>query len=75
MNKRDLFKRIEYMAVCISAFGEHFDLTNVESYLYLKRYKGIDFLVDCYDAEHTLSIEDSVQDLHTLCLNNGGKLL
>lgn len=74
MNRRELFKRIEYLASCISAFGEHFNLSNTEAYSYLRRYKGIDFLIDCYDAEHTLSIENAVEDLHRLCHNNGGKL-
>ena len=74
MNKRDLFNRIEYLATCISAFGEQFKLSNIEAYRYLRRYKGVDFLIDCYDAEHTLSIENAVEDLQLLCANNGGKL-
>lgn len=74
MDKRKLFNKIEYLATCISAFGELFKLSNIESYNYLKRYKGVDFLIDCYDAEHTLSIEDTVEDLRILCANNGGKL-
>lgn len=74
MDKKKLFNRIEYLATCISAFGEHFNLSNIESYNYLRRYKGIDFLIKCYDAEHTLSIENAVEDLQLLCSNNGGKL-
>lgn len=74
MDNRELFNRIEYLATCISAFGEQFKLSNIESYNYLKRYKGVDFLIDCYEAEHTLSIENAVEDLQTLCSNNGGKL-
>ena len=74
MEKREIFKRVEYLTTCISAFGERFNLTNAESYHYLKRYTGIDFLIECYEAEHTLSIEDAVDDLKTLCLNHGGKL-
>lgn len=74
MNRRELFNRIEYLVVCISAFGEKFNLSNLEAYLYLKRYCGIDFLIDCYDAEHTLSIDNAVDDLQILCYNNGGKL-
>ena len=74
MDKRDLFNRIEYLSTCISAFGEQFNLSNIESYNYLRRYKGVDFLIDCYDAEHTLSIENAVEDLQMICANNGGKL-
>ena len=74
MDKRALFNKIEYLSTCISAFGEHFKLSNKEAYNYLNRYKGVDFLIDCYDAEHTLSIETAVDDLQMLCANNGGKL-
>lgn len=74
MNKRELFNRIEYLTTCISAFGEQFKLSNIEAYKYLKRYKGVDFLIDCYEAEHTLSIENAVEDLQLLCSNNGGML-
>ena len=34
---------------------------------------GIDFLIDCYAAEHTLSIEDAVEDIMLLCQKNGGR--
>jgi hypothetical protein len=37
-------------------------------------YKGIDFLVDCYDAEHTLSLNDAVDDLTLVCKSNGGSI-
>ena len=74
MNKRELLNRIEYLATCISAFGERFRLSNIEAYNYLKRFKGVEFLIDCYDAEHTLSIENAVEDLQMLCAKNGGKL-
>ena len=34
----------------------------------------IDFLIDCYAAEHTLSIEDAVEDIMLLCQKNGGRV-
>ena len=37
-------------------------------------FKGIDFLIDCYAAEHTLSIEDAVEDIMLLCQKNGGRV-
>ena len=74
MDYKELYNRIEFLATCISAFGEHFKLSNIEAYNYLRRYKGVDFLIDCYDAEHTLSIENAIEDLQLLCANNGGKL-
>ena len=50
---------IEYVNCCVGAFANRFKLTLAQSYAYLRRFKGIDFLIDCYAAEHTLSIEDA----------------
>lgn len=51
-----------------------FSLTLAQSYAYLRRFRGIDFLIGCYAAEHTLSIEDAVEDIMLLCQKNGGRL-
>lgn len=45
-----------------------------EAFLYLKKYKGIDFLVEFYEIEHLQSIEDAVDDLILYCKKNGGHL-
>lgn len=65
---------IEYIIVCINAFAEDLGIDIRESYRYLKKYEGINFLVDYYDIEHTLSIENAVEDLKLLCKNNGGEI-
>lgn len=74
MNKKDIFDRIEYVVTCVSAFAEQFHLTQVQAYAYLRRFSGIDFLLDCYAAEHTLSIDDAVADLQHVCMKKGGKI-
>lgn len=65
---------IEYVICCVGAFATKFSLTNAQAYAYLRRFSGIDFLIDCYAAEHTLSIDDAVNDLITICFKKGGKL-
>ena len=65
---------IEYVNCCVGAFPNRFGLPLAQSYAYLRRFQGIDFLIDCYAAEHTLSIDDAVEDLVTLCKKNGGRL-
>ena len=50
---------IEYVNCCVGAFANRFKLSLAGSYAYLRRFEGIDFLIDCYAAEHTLSIEDA----------------
>jgi len=71
MNKRDI---IEYVVCCVSAFADRFSLTTPQAYAYLRRFSGIDFLIDCYAAEHTLSIDDAVSDLAAICMKKGGKI-
>ena len=44
---------IEYVNCCVGAFANRFKLTLAQSYAYLRRFKAIDFLIDCYAAEHT----------------------
>lgn len=65
---------IEYVNCCVGAFANRFHLTLSQSYAYLRRFQGIDFLIECYPAEHTLSIEDAVEDMAVLCQKNGGRL-
>ena len=65
---------IEYLVCCIGAFAEHYDLSNQQAYKYLESYKGIQFLINFYDVEHTQSIEDAVEDLTLICQRNGGAI-
>ena len=67
--------QVEYLVTCIGAFAEKYNLALPQAYSYLKRFTGIDFLIECYDIEHTLSIENAVEDLQQLCYNHGGKIL
>lgn len=63
-----------YFIMTIRKFAEHYGLSGQQAYRYLKRYAGIAFLDDCYEAEHTLSFEDAVEDLSRVCQLNGGDL-
>lgn len=75
MDSNKVINKIEFVVCCVGAFASKFHLTNAQAYAYLRRFCGIDFLVDCYAAEHTLSIEDAVDDLTNICLKKGGKLV
>ena len=66
--------KITYIVYCINSFGEKYGLSSRQAYAYLKRHKGIEFLDECYEAEHLLSINDAVNDLSILCKRNGGAL-
>ena len=66
--------RIQYYVLCVGAFAREKNITHTEAYNYLCTYKGIDFLIECYDAEHTLSLDDAVDDLTIVCKNHGGSI-
>ena len=66
--------KIPYLNAVIRMFGSRFDLTVRQAFRYLYNFKGIRFLLEYYDVEHTLSIEDTVDDLIKVCQKNGGEL-
>ena len=55
--------RIAYYIACIGAFAERFSVSNAFAYSYLLKYSGLDFIYSCYESEHTMSIEDAVDDM------------
>lgn len=69
-----LRKQINYTVVCVNEFARKNRLHPRVAFLYLYDHKGIDFLEENYEIEHTLSLEDAIEDLEIICKNNGGKL-
>ena len=67
-------KKVQYYVMCVSAFSDRKGLEKRDAFNYLYDYDGINFLVDCYEAEHTLSLDDAVDDLTHVCKNNGGTI-
>lgn len=65
---------INYIVICINEFAKQCKLTSKEAYLYLKKYGGINFLKENYEAEHTLGIDDAIDDLKQVCRKNGGDI-
>lgn len=65
---------IDYVMTAILEFANHHKLTIREASNYLNRFKGIEFLSEFYDVEHTMSFNDCVADLTAVCKNNGGAL-
>ncbi|MBE6853212.1 MAG: DUF3791 domain-containing protein [Ruminococcus sp.] len=70
----ELRKEINYAVACVSEFAEKYKLSLQEAFQYLYKYKGIEFLKEHYEIEHTLSFDDVVEDLFIICKNNGGTL-
>ncbi|GHV89183.1 hypothetical protein AGMMS50267_15430 [Spirochaetia bacterium] len=66
--------KIQYYVLCVETFADVKQIPQKEAFKYLYAHKGIEFLIECYDAEHTLSLDDAVEDLTRVCRNNGGNL-
>ena len=69
----ELKKRINYTVVCVNEFAGRFHIAAKEAFSYLYDHKGIEFIKEHYDIEHTLSIEEAVEDLAIVCRKNGGE--
>lgn len=65
---------LDYIVVCISEFAERFGMHMEDAYKYLSLHKGIEFLKEFYDVEHTLSFDDAIEDVAAICRKNGGEL-
>mgnify|MGYP006053483251 FL=1 len=66
--------KIRYINMCIVEFGHKFGMPSNISFNYLKEHKALDFLNECYAAEHTLSLEDALEDMEIICNRHGGTL-
>ena len=65
---------INYIVICINEFAKQCKITSKEAYLYLRDYKGIEFLKENYEAEHTVGLDDAIDDLKQVCIKNGGDI-
>ena len=74
MSNVKLRNRMEYFVACVSEFAQAYGLSHPDAFDYLDRHQGMAFLVKCYEAEHTVSLADAVDDLGKVCRRHGGRL-
>ena len=72
--RKEVVDKIEYIIALIAEFAQTHGLSTQQAYLYLKKYKGIEFIDQFYDVEHTFSFENSVEDLTAYCHRMGGDI-
>lgn len=65
---------IRYTVACVNEFAANKGLSEKQAFDYLRSHGAMDFLVEFYDVEHTLSFDDAVNDLTLVCLQNGGNI-
>ena len=68
-------KQINYTVACVNEFARKKSMHSQNAFFYLHKYKGIDFIRENYEIEHTLSLDDAVEDMEIICQNNGGEIL
>ena len=66
---------IHYIVMCTGMFARRFNLSPKEACNYLSRYKGMEFAINNYEAEHQLSLQDCVDDMAAICQRNGGAVV
>jgi hypothetical protein len=74
MNTKTQTNLIGYIVICVSEFAERFRLDSKAAYRFLAAYGGIKFLTEHYEIEHTLGLDDVIDDLENICRKNGGVL-
>jgi hypothetical protein len=65
---------VDYMAFIINEFSLKNNLSMKQSFNYLYRYGGIEFLNDFYDIEHCENPTLTLNAIQDICAQNGGKL-
>ena len=68
--EREQRNKIDYMVVCVNDYAERHGLSMIDAFDYLSRNKGLDFLEECYDVEHTLPLDTALEDLDVVCKRN-----
>ncbi|GMO52427.1 MAG: hypothetical protein Ta2G_10390 [Termitinemataceae bacterium] len=63
-----------FIVMCVSEFANEKNLNIKEAFQYLYAHKGIQFLAEHYEIEHTLSSNDTLEALTVICKNNGGTI-
>ncbi|MBU3191301.1 DUF3791 domain-containing protein [Clostridium bowmanii] len=71
--ERDL-NVVRYMVVCVNEFADRLNINGQEAFNYLNKHKAINFLLNNYEIEHTLSIEDAIDDMVIVSKKNGGTI-
>jgi hypothetical protein len=66
--------KVAYIIAVVNDFAAKYGLNPQQAYRYMSRFKGIDFVDEFYDVEHTQSFDDVVDDVALYCRKNGGAL-
>jgi hypothetical protein len=63
---------IHYFVLCVDEFARQKRLSPRDAFQYLYDHRGVDHLLEFYDVEHTLPMDDTISALTAVCRTNGG---
>jgi hypothetical protein len=64
--------KIGFITFIIEEFASTYKMNRRESYLYLKKHGGLDYIFECWWALHIDNPFWAVRDIYKVCRNNGG---
>lgn len=64
----------DYFVICVNEFAKRYNLGAKDAFLYLDKYDGLNFLEEFYDVQHTLSFDETVDNLTIVCRRRGGEV-
>jgi hypothetical protein len=65
--------KVSFITFIIPMFADAYKMNVQDAYLYLKKYGGLDFLNEHWWALHTDNVLYALNDLYTICYENGGQ--
>lgn len=68
----EMRNKIRFYTFIVTMFARAYKMNKQESYLYLERYGGLDYLFKHWWTLHTEDPYWSLKALYTVCYKNGG---
>jgi hypothetical protein len=65
---------VDYLVFMVNEFALKHKISATQSFEYLKKFGGIEFLDDFYDIEHCENPNITLISLQTICSREGGYL-
>jgi hypothetical protein len=70
----DKKKLVEFIVAAVADFARKKQIPVKDAFLYLHAYKGMTYLCEFYEVEHTLPPAMTAEALSEICRRNGGML-
>ncbi len=69
---KQMSDKVSFIAYIIPAFADAYKMNIQQAFFYLKKYGGLDYLIEHWWALHTDNPIYAVHDMYLVCRQNGG---